>query len=208
MQSGWRRVWCDKKGQPLLCPEEGAVPLLGPGGSTQPGWAARPWVPLCFLSSVPQAPMYLVGQQTLSLVLASRLKGQVPPTGAQSHQGRGCSHQEGVLFLFIIKLLGTLQCSSLVSSCLVPGREAVRSTQMSTGVEAKAARPSRGGSYSLRLPAGLCKPGVAVKSWGLVCWPCQKAGINLGASRRPCASVGLSKMAVLRLQLCWAFWAS
>ena len=50
--------------------------------------------------------MYLVGQQTLSLVLASRLKGQVPPTGAQSHQGRGCSHQEGVLFLFIIKLLG------------------------------------------------------------------------------------------------------
>ena len=29
------------------------------------------------------------------------------------------------------------------------GREAVRSTQMSAGVEAKAARPSRGGSYSL-----------------------------------------------------------
>lgn len=106
------------------CPEEGAVPLLGPGGSTQPGWAARPWVPLCFLSSVPQAPMYLVGQQTLSLVLASRLKGQVPPTGAQSHQGRGCSHQEGVLFLFIIKLLGTIcQCWSLISSCLIPGRE-------------------------------------------------------------------------------------
>lgn len=122
VRSGWRRVWCDRKGS-LSCPEEGAVPLLGPGGSTQPGWAARPWVPLCFLSSVPQAPMYLVGQQTLSLVLASRLKGQVPPTGAQSHQGRGCSHQEGVLFLFIIKLLGTLQCLSLVSSCLVPGRE-------------------------------------------------------------------------------------
>lgn len=115
VQSGWRRVWCRRKGS-LLCPGEGAVPLLGPGGSTQPGWVARPWVPLCFLSSVPQAPMYLVGQQTLSLVLASRLKGQVPPTGAQSHQGRGCSHQEGVLFLFIIKLLGTIcRCWSLVS---------------------------------------------------------------------------------------------
>lgn len=67
--------------------------------------------------------MYLVGQQTLSLVLASRLKGQVPPTGAQSHQGRGCSHQEGVLFLFIIKLLGILQCWFFVSSCLVSERE-------------------------------------------------------------------------------------
>lgn len=94
-------------------------------------------------------PKYLVGQQALSLVLASRLKGQVPPTGAQSHQGRGCSHQEGVLFLFIIKLLGTLRCRSLLSFCLVPGRagrrEAIRGTQPSTGVTVKAARPSRGG---------------------------------------------------------------
>lgn len=45
----------------LSCPEEGAVPLLGPGGSTQRGWAARPWAPLCFLSSVPQAPQVLGG---------------------------------------------------------------------------------------------------------------------------------------------------
>lgn len=87
------------------CPEEGAVPLLGPGGSTQPGWAARPWVPLCFLSSVPQAPMYLVGQQTLSLVLASRLKGQVPPTGAQSHQ-QGLQPPRGSLVSIYNKIVG------------------------------------------------------------------------------------------------------
>lgn len=157
VQSGWRRAWCDRKGslfcalrkEQCHCWAQVAAPSLG--GQHGPGSQ------LCFLSSVPQAPMYLVGQQTLSLVLASRLKGQVPPTGAQSHQGRGCSHQEGVLFLFIIKLLGTLQCWFLVSSCLVPGREEGRmlGPLMSVGVKAKTTRPSRDGSHSPGLPASL-----------------------------------------------------
>lgn len=45
-------------------------------------------------SSVPQAPHVLggTGSPFLGSGLQTRVKGQVPPTGAQSHQGRGCSH--------------------------------------------------------------------------------------------------------------------
>lgn len=105
VQSGWRRVWCDRKGS-LSCPEEGAVPLLGPGGSTQPGWAARPWAPLCFLSSVPQAPQVLGGTASPFLGFGLQTKGTGPTNRCSEPPRQGLQPPRGSLVSIYNKIVG------------------------------------------------------------------------------------------------------
>lgn len=158
-----RAASCALRKEQCHCWAQVAAPSLG--GQHGPGPHSA------FYPQYLRLPKYLVGQQALSLVLASRLKGQVPPTGAQSHQGRGCSHQEGVLFLFIIKLLGTLQCKCLLSFCLVPGKEGGRLLEVTDQYRLKLP-----GRAELVLIAQDSQPAMGeaqaiVKSWYLLVLP-------------------------------------
>lgn len=92
VQRGWKKVWYDGKGVAQGRGQRAAGPW--------PGWVSTAGSP----SRV--YPRYLrppCAWQDGGPFPGSGLRGQVPPTGAHSRRGRGCSHQGGVLFVFIIK---------------------------------------------------------------------------------------------------------
>lgn len=76
-------------------------------GSRWAWWVGTAWESLLILPAVPQGPAVL--GRTGGPLPGSGLQTCVPPTGAHSHRGRGCTKRAEVLFFFIIKLLGTPQ---------------------------------------------------------------------------------------------------